>query len=675
MSLIPLVDSTTGKTVRDYSDEELSKQAAYMRGLNEIALCAAGSGHSGGTLSVMDICTALYLKVARHDPSNPIWRDRDRIIWSANHKAPALYTSLAVSGYFPERELMTLRMLGSPLQGHPHWRELPGVEMSGGSLGQGVSVGVGMALAGRLDGQDFRVFVISSDGEQQEGSVWEAAMSAAQYCLDNLILIIDKNGLQIDGKVSDVMNIEPLAEKYRAFGWQALELDGHNIPELTTQLDFARNHNRTGKPTVLICKTTKGRGVSFMENSLSWHGKAPSRSELDECLRELRVQDQFDVEALLECGRIRRHESARTLDATVPKFSRDFWWNHSDTMKVVMEPTRKGFGRALERLGSDERVVCIGADISDSICISDFHRNHPERRNRFISVGVAEQNATTIAAGLAREGKLPIFGTYGVFASARNLDQIRVSLCYANLDVLIAGAHGGVSVGPDGGTHQELEALFQMTGLPNMHVGVPCDAIETERMVSALLFEVQGPKYVRFARESTPVITRADTPFRFGEANIYRFRREAALFLDAFDIYSSSTYTDEREDVAIVSCGPATAEVLRAAYILTQEFDIQARVINVHTVKPIDRTALVRAAKETRAVITVEEHQVGGLGNLVAGIILSAESMCSKAPLFEMIGVEDRFGESGEPWQLIKKFGLSAEHVACRVKELLKLKR
>ncbi|MBU0984974.1 MAG: transketolase, partial [candidate division Zixibacteria bacterium] len=451
---MPLIDSRSDAVIRDFTISELEERANYMRGLNEIALCSAGSGHSGGTLGVMDICAALYLKAARHDPNNPSWEDRDRIVWSAGHKAPALYTTLAVSGYFPEKELMTLRMLGSPLQGHPHWRDLPGVEISAGSLGQGFSVAVGMAVAAKLNRRDFRVFAICSDGEQQEGSMWEAAMTAAHHQLDNLIAIIDCNRLQIDGPTKDVMNIEPLAAKYRAFGWEVWEVDGHSMVELVARLDQARNANTSGKPIVLIARTNKGRGVSFMENAVEWHGKAPNWDDLQRVLDELSLGSTFDVDSLLATGSAFNAGVEAQLQADMPAFSRDFWWNRGNVMKVTMDPTRLGFGRALEKHGSDERIVCIGADISDSITISQFYKKHPERKNRFISAGIAEQHATTMAAGLAREGKIPVFGTYGVFSSARNLDQLRVSVCYAKTNVLIVGAHGGVSVGPDGATHQ-----------------------------------------------------------------------------------------------------------------------------------------------------------------------------------------------------------------------------
>jgi transketolase len=668
---MPLIDSTTGNTIRDYTVDGLEERAGYMRGLNLIALCAAGSGHSGGTLSVMDIAAALYLKVARHDPRKPDWEKRDRIIWSAGHKAPALYTALAVSGYFDEKELVRLRQLGSPFQGHPHRLELPGVEFSTGSLGQGLSLGVGVALAARLDGRDSHTFVICSDGEQQEGSIWEAAMSAAHFKLGNLTAIVDFNGLQIDGRVAEVMNIEPLAEKYRAFGWEVVDVDGHNMADLVETLERARTRGSVGQPLAVICHTVKGRGVSFMENVVGWHGKPPNRQELDQALTELGQEKVFEVDRLLSyAGECEKRTELR-LDAKIPHFSRDYWWNRSDRMLVEMEPTRKGFGRALGKCGDDPRIVCVGADISDSICISDFYKNHPQRKNRFISAGIAEQNATTIAAGLAKEGKLPVFGTYGVFASARNLDQIRVSVCYSNLNVLVVGAHGGISVGPDGASHQELEAIFQIAGLPNMHLAAPCDAIETEKMTQALLFEITGPKYLRFAREATPVITRPETPFRFGEALIFRFRREAERFADAFEAFPALEYKNENEVATIISCGPETTEALRAAYILKSELDIETRVLHFHTIKPLDSGAVVRAARETRCVVTAEEHQVGGLGFRVAAAIAEEWTSMPTPPRFAMIGVPDRFGESGKPWQLMRHFGLTAEYVAVKVRELL----
>jgi len=667
---MPLIDSKTGNLIKDYSIDELKKIANHMRGLDMISLCSAKSGHSGGTLSMMDILAVLYMKIARHDPKNPDWEDRDRIIWSAGHKAPALYVSLAVSGYFPEEGLATLRMLGAPFQGHPHRKDLPGVEISSGSLGQGMSVGVGVALAAKLDKKDHKVFTITSDGEHQEGSIWEAVMEAGNFKLKNFINILDLNRLQIDGYTKDVQSLEPVADKYRAFNWDVIEVDGHDIAALIGA--FEKACASTEKPTLILANTVKGKGVSFMEDVAGWHGKPPNREEMEKALAELGLSDAFDLDKFFKTGTDFQVEVEKRLDAKLPKFGRDYWWNKQENMKVDMDPTRKGMGRALSEYGDDERVVCIGADISDSITISQFYKDHPERKNRWISVGVAEQGGTTVAAGLAKEGKLPVFGTYGVFSSARNLDQLRVSVCYSDFNVLIVGAHGGVSVGPDGATHQELEALFQMCGLPNMRVGAPIDSVETKKMTRTMLFDIVGPKYIRFAREATPIVSDENTPFEFGVANIYRFRGEKDMFKDAFEVKLSTDYKNENEDITIISCGPEAAESLRAAWILKQDYGIETRVINMHTVKPLDREAVRRAAMETGAIITAEEHQVGGFGNQVAAAVMNGISSDGKMIPFGMIGVKDRFGESGLPWQLVKEFEVAAEYIADRARKMLK---
>jgi transketolase len=669
---MPLLDSKTGKIIKDYSIEELKERANYMRGLDMISLCSGASGHSGGTLSMMDILACLYLKIARHDPKNPNWPDRDRIIWSAGHKAPALYVSLAMSGYFQEEELAKLRMMGSPLQGHPHRKDLAGVEISSGSLGQGLSVAVGVAYAAKLDKKDYKTFAITSDGEHQEGSIWEAVMEAGNFKLNNLINIIDFNRLQIDGTVEEVQSIEPLADKYSAFKWNVIDIDGHDLNQISDALNKA--YNSADKPTLILARTIKGKGVSFMENVVGWHGKPPNKEEMAKALTELGLSNRFDLDKFFKVGIDHLAMVEKKLEAKMPKFSRDFWWNKQSSMKVEMDPTRMGMGRALEENGGDERIVCIGADISDSITISGFYKKNPERKNRWISVGVAEQGGTTVAVGLAKEGKIPVFGTYGVFSSARNLDQIRVSVCYGDFNVLIVGAHGGVSVGPDGATHQELESLFQMCGLPNMRVGSPIDSIETKKMTKAMLFDIIGPKYIRFAREATPVVTEENTPFKFGIANIYRLRGEKPNFKDAFEVKLSTEYKSENEDLTIISSGPEAAEAMRAAWILKTDYNIETRIINMHTVKPLDKEAILRAAKETKAIITAEEHQVGGLGNPIAAVVLPALASIGKAIPFDMIGVKDRFGESGLSWQLIKEFELAAEHIADKARMMLKLK-
>jgi transketolase len=666
-------NSTTGEVLRACSVDELREQANLMRGYNLAALCAATSGHAGGTLSIMDIAAALYLRVADHDPKNPDWPDRDRIVWSTGHKAPSLYLGLAFAGFCPKEDVALLRKLYSPYQGHPHWLKLPGVEVSTGSLGQGLSIAVGIALAGKLNQKNHRVFCIMGDGEQQEGQIWEAAMEAGHYKLDNLVGIIDRNRLQIDGWVKDVMNVEPLEEKYRSFGWEVLTIDGHDMQQVVGALEKAKKG--CGKPTVIIADTVKGKGVSFMEDVAGWHGKVPNPEELTKALQELGLDGQVPVDQLFAHAKQYQAGVERKLDAKMPRFHRNYWWNADPKMKVQMKPTRMGFGQSLAANGDDPRVVCLGLDISGSITISEFYANKPDRKPRWISMGIAEQSATSAAAGLAKEGKLPVFGTYATFAAARNLDQIRTSICYGNFNVLIAGAHGGVSVGPDGATHQALEDLFAMCGLPNMNVVVPCDSVETRKATDYLLLKQVGPKYIRFAREATPIVTDEKTPFVFGKANVIRLRKEAANFIEAFETKLESNYRNEREDLTIIACGPMVPEAMRAAWILKQDFGYETRVLNLHTLKPMDTGAIVRAARDTSVVLTAEEHQIGALAWPVASVITQEPSLYGIPVITGAIGVKDRFGDSGAPWELIKEFEVSAEHIAAKAVELMGVKK
>ena len=248
-------------------------------------LTESASGHPGGSLSAADIVTTLFFNELNINPSNPKDENRDRFVLSKGHAAPVLYSALARRGFFAPEELLTLRKTGSRLQGHPNMNDLPGIDMSTGSLGQGISAAVGMALAGKIDNKSYRVYALLGDGELEEGQVWEASMCAAHYKLDNLIAFVDFNGLQIDGEITKVMNPSPIDKKFEAFGWNVLIIDGHNYDEILDAIEKAKNHK--GQPTVIICNTIKGKGVSFMENEASWHGTAPNKEQCEIALKEL----------------------------------------------------------------------------------------------------------------------------------------------------------------------------------------------------------------------------------------------------------------------------------------------------------------------------------------------------------------------------------------------------
>jgi transketolase len=274
---------STGKRHIPY----LTKQAKLVRVEILKMLTLAGSGHTGGSLSAADILTALYFSKMRYKPDEPGWKERDRFILSKGHAAPLLYAVLAMAGYFDRSVLKTLRKLGSPLQGHPCSRILPGVEISTGSLGQGLSVSNGIAISLKMDNLSSRVYCLLGDGEIQEGQVWEAAMTAAHYKLDNLCAIVDLNGLQIDGPVSKVKAIEPVASKWAAFGWKVIDIDGHDMNEILEALDEAETVK--GRPSVILAHTIKGKGVSFFEGKVEYHGISPTPEELEKALEEMGV--------------------------------------------------------------------------------------------------------------------------------------------------------------------------------------------------------------------------------------------------------------------------------------------------------------------------------------------------------------------------------------------------
>ena len=243
------------------------------------------SGHPGGSLSIADIMTVLYFNEMNIDNENPKWEDRDRLVLSKGHCSPALYSALANRGYFPVEDLKTFRNINSYLQGHPDMKHIPGVDMTTGSLGQGLSAANGMAISAKLDNKNYRVYCILGDGEIEEGQIWEAAMASNKYKLDNLCVIVDNNNLQIDGTIEEVMNSNPIDEKFKSFGFQIIKIDGHDIEEIKKAFEVARNVK--GKPTCIIAKTIKGKGVSFMENQVGWHGKAPNKEQYEEAKKEI----------------------------------------------------------------------------------------------------------------------------------------------------------------------------------------------------------------------------------------------------------------------------------------------------------------------------------------------------------------------------------------------------
>ncbi|MCL2166156.1 MAG: transketolase [Clostridiales bacterium] len=615
----------------------------------------AKSGHPGGSLSAAEILTCLYFREMRIDPERPDWPDRDRFVLSKGHAAPVLYSALARRGYFDPAYLPTLRQLHSPLQGHPHFGSLPGIETSTGSLGQGGGVAVGMALAGKLDGKDYKVYTLWGDGELEEGLVWESAMAAGHYGLDNLIGIVDWNGLQIDGDITEVMNPEPIDAKFTAFGWHVETADGHDPADLCRALERAQTFK--GKPSLVLCKTVKGKGVSFMEGEGGWHGKAPDEAQWRQAIGELGGEampispDEMKALVAKACEAIPHtellaaapDEGAKTASAKVSPYV-----IYAKGGEVAQGPaTREAYGSTLADLAeSHPQLVVLDADLSKSTMTAEFKKVAPAR---FFNAGIAEANMTCMGGGIAAAGKTVFVSTFAMFAAGRSYEQILNTIAGSGFNVKIAATHAGLSVGEDGMSHQMLSDIALMRSVPGLQVLAPADAAEASAMIRYLA-DHPGPAYIRLGRAKAPVVfdsAIAGPDYDPGQIQILR----------------------EGGDVTLAACGVMVGAALEAADALAAE-GVSARVLNVSCIKPLDTATLIAAAKETGAVVTCEEHNVlGGLGAAVA----EALSETCPVPVLRL-GVQDQFGQSGVPGSLLKLYGLDKEHIASMAKKAIAMK-
>ena len=610
----------------------------------------AGSGHPGGSLSSADILCALYFGgVLDHDPANPDAPERDRFVLAKGHCAPALYAALANAGYFPREETLTLRKWGSRLQGHPDCRLLPGVEVSTGSLGQGLSVSAGLAAGLRLDGSSSRVFALLGDGECEEGQVWEAAMFAAHQKLGNLIAIVDENGLQIDGDVRDVVQTGTLAAKFEAFGWQVETVDGHDIEALIEVLSRAKAAGGQA-PHAIMAKTLKGKGVSFMEGQAGWHGKAPNAEQLATALTDLGLSPEELADALAQVEAAKASsleqgaEFARVAEAPAeqaPEGGAPARITAESENAGTKKATRAALGATLIELAEEGvPIVGVDADLAGSTTLGKFGSANPER---FFNTGIAEQNMVDVAAGLSLAGNVAFTGSFAVFGTGRAYDQIRNTVCYANLDVKICPTHAGVSVGPDGGSHQMLEDIALMSVLPNMRVLVPAD-YEACRSAIRLAAQTPGPVYVRMGRADVPAVYEPGVQMQIGRAYVLR----------------------EGSDVSIIANGVEIREALLAAEQLEAE-GISAEVIDAFSVKPLDVDTIVESVAKTGRAVVCEEHSVhGGLCSAVS----AALAQLHPAPC-AFVAMDDHFGKSGSFEELMDVFCLNNAAIVEAVKKIM----
>ncbi len=578
---------------------------------------AAASGHPGGSLSAADMMAALYFHELRLDPARPDWPDRDRFILSKGHACPIWYAALAERGYFPVDDLWRLRQTDSHLQGHPDMRKTPGVEMTSGPLGSGLAAGAGMALGARIAGRDFRTFVMLGDGDLQEGATWEAAMLAGHQRLTHLIALVDYNRSQVDGKSDDILSLDPLPEKWRACNWRVREIDGRDMSQILDALAWATAAENT--PACIIAHTIKGWPISFMLDKHEWHGKAPNREQAAMALSEL-GEEISDLE-------FRIAKPAPTN-------------SQSEIRNSESRILRDAFGFEIVKLGAElPNLVVLDADISSSLKTGAFRKTFPDRH---INFGVAEQDMFLAAAGLATTGLVPLACTYATFATLRACEAIRSFICYPRLNVKVICSHGGLEVGWDGPTHQGIEDIAIMRALPNMTVVVPADAVAVPALLRQAIAH-EGPVYFRMGRNPVPVIYDPSQEFRLGRAVVLR----------------------QGEDVTLIACGVMVALTLAAADELAG-LGISARVIDMHTIKPLDDEAIGRAAAETGAIVTAEDHSIiGGLGGAVA------EYLAEHCPVpLARIGIPDVFCRSGDPTELFPMYGMAVSDIVQAAKRV-----
>jgi transketolase len=584
----------------------------------------AGSGHPTTCCSAAEIMAALFFAEMRYDPKDPQHPFADRFILSKGHAAPILYAAWAEAGYIPKAALLDLRKFESDLEGHPTPR-LPFVDVATGSLGQGLAAGIGIALNARRIGSDARTYVLMGDGETAEGSVWEAASMAAYHKLGSLCGIVDVNGLGQSRPTQLDHQMEAYRQRWAAFGWNAIVIDGHDLDAVLTALAEARRSKE--RPTAILARTIKGKGVSFVEGAPNWHGKAFKKGEeMERALQELEAQlvDEPPGQTLeiAPPPSGAKSESARPVDLPT----------HNLGDQVA---TREAYGAALARLGTaDPRVVALDADVKNSTFSEKFEAEHPDR---FYQCFISEQAMIGASMGLASRGAIPFPSTFAAFLS-RAGDFIRM-MAISNLNVKMAGSHAGVSIGEDGPSQMALEDLAMMTAQPNITVLYPCDAVSAERLMVAVAYH-PGPAYVRTSRPKTPVIYDNDETFPIGGCKVLR--------------------RSDNDVATVIGAGVTVFEALKA-YDELKSKGVQIRVIDLYSLQPIDAVTLREAARDTRRLITVEDHYVsGGVGDAVARAVAEDGFTVTRLAV-------PAIPRSGTPEELIDRFGISARHIVDAV--------
>jgi transketolase len=592
---------------------------------------AAGSGHPTSSMSAADLMSVLMLSHLHYDFDHPKNPNNDHLIFSKGHASPLLYSIYKAAGAISDEELMTLRKFGSRLEGHPT-PELPYVDVATGSLGQGLPIGVGIALCGKyLDKLPYRVWVLLGDSETAEGSVWEAFHLASYYKLDNLTAIIDVNRLGQRGETELGWNLDAYTARARAFGWHAIEIDGHNYEEIEKAYEEATRV--TDQPSVIIAKTLKGKGVSFLENKDGWHGKALNQEQEQQAIDELKPAVRSMVFPVQKPAEGKPAAEGTKKPVELPQYK--------PGDKVA---TRKAYGDALVALGAAyPDVVALDGEVSNSTYAQEFAKAYP---GRFFEQFIAEQQLISSAVGMQVRGRVPFASTFAAFFT-RAFDFLRMA-AISRANIRVVGSHAGVSIGEDGPSQMALEDLAMFRAIFGSTVLYPCDGNQTAQLVEAMANH-GGVVYMRTTREATPVIYGPDEKFSVGGSKVLR--------------------QSENDQVTVVAAGITLFEALEAYDQLKSE-GIKIRVIDAYSVKPIDAETLLAASEEARGkIITVEDHwPEGGLGDAVLDAFSQAQV---QMPIIQKLAVSSMPG-SGKPAELIEAAGISAHDIVQAVKALIK---
>ncbi|HEX7246758.1 MAG TPA: transketolase, partial [Actinomycetota bacterium] len=581
----------------------------------------AGSGHPTSSLSCAHLLAVLYASHLRTDVGDPRSLANDRFVLSKGHAAPALYSTLKAVGAISDEQLLSLRRFGSPIQGHPApVPELPWIDVATGSLGQGLAIGVGMALAMRMDGSGGRVFVLIGDSEAAEGSVWEAVEAAAFHELHDLVAILDMNRLGQRGATMHGWDAGLFADRARAYGWHAIEVDGHDA----AAIDEAYSEATTvGAPAFIVARTEKGHGVSFAADLDGWHGKAMSQEQAAQAIEELGGIRSLTVTPPpppefkpLVLGELRSEPAPSYTEAAA---------------------TRKVFGEALAWLaGHRPDLVVLDGEVGNSTYAEDFQAVAPER---FVQMYIAEQTMVGAQTGLQALGKTAFAATFGAFWT-RAVDQVRMA-SISRADLRLCGSHAGVSIGEDGPSQMALEDLAIFRALHASTVLYPADGTATVKLVTAMC-DLPGISYLRTTREVTPALYGADEEFPIGGSKALR--------------------RDDADVATLVGAGVTVRECLEAADALAAD-GISVGVIDAYSVKPIDAGAMREALGRTGFLVIVEDHRVeGGLGDAVLDSLAGSGRL---AGMVEKLGVRDMPG-SGTPGEMRAWAGINASSIADR---------